>query len=271
MHHAAKMIFSAAVGIAMLGEGAALAANETNAAPSAASVDKAFDALKSYNYGTNRDVLKPIDDAVIAAHGDPDACKSLETRLAAVLSSGDSRDAKEFALRRLRIIGTAASVPSIAPLLESKQLSHMARYALELNPSPEAGQALRDALPKVSGKRKIGIIGSLASRRDEQSVPAIAAALDDSDVQLACTAAHALGAIGNSDAAKQLADFLPKAEGKVKAAATDAELVCAESLLKHSKKSEAIAIYKSLMHPDEPKNIRLAATHGLLVAAETKN
>ena len=267
MHHPIKTIFSTAIGIAILGGTLAVAGSS---APSSASVNKAFDALKTYNYGTDRNVLKPIDDAVIAAHGNLDASKTLETRLAAVLSSDDSRDAKEFALRRLRIIGTAASVPAIAPLLEDKKLSHMARYALELNPAPEAGQALRDALPKVSGKLKIGVIGSLASRRDTESVPAIAASLEDTDAAIACTAAHALGAIGDSAAAKQLADFLPKAEGKVKVAATDAELVCAEKLLKHGKKAEAVAIYKSLMHSSEPKNIRLAATHGLLVAAQTK-
>jgi HEAT repeat protein len=244
---------------------------EKSAASDQAAIDRAFETLKTYDYGTDRNLLKPIDDAVIATHGDPAACLELEKRLAAVLSTDAERDAKEYVLRTLRIIGTAESVPAIAPLLEDKNLSHMARYALELNPSPEAGNALRSALPKVGGKLKIGMIGSLASRHDTESVAAIAASLTDSDKAISRTAAHALGAIGDSEAAKQLGDFLPKAPDDVKPAATDAYLVCAEKLLKHGKKSEAIAIYKSLMGENEPKPIRIAATHGLLVASGKKD
>jgi len=194
----------------------------------------------------------------------------LEKRLAAVLSTGASNDAKDYVLRRLRIIGTADSVPAIAPLLENKELSASARYAIELNPSPDAGKALRDALPKVSGKLKIGVIGSLASRQDAESVAAIAASLTDSDKDVACTAAHALGAIGDADAAKQLGEFLPKAPEGVKPAATDAYLVCAEKLAKNGQKSEAIAIFKSLSADSEPKLIRVAAQRGLLATLSGK-
>jgi HEAT repeat protein len=264
-----KFLSAIAAGLMILACGAVR--GDDKPAVDNAAVDKAFETLKTYDYGTDRNDLKAIDDAVIATHGNPEACLALEKRLAAVLSSNDSTDAKDYALRTLRIIGTSESVPAIAPLLEKKELSHMARYALELNPSPAAGKALLDALPKVSGKLKIGVIGSLASRHDAESVPAIASALDDSDKDVAETAAHALGAIGNADAAKALGEFLPKAPAGVKAAATDAYLVCAERLLKHGKKAEAIAIYKSLMHEGEPKHIRLAATHGLLVATEKKD
>ena len=91
--------------------------------------------------------------------------------------SGLSRAAKDFACRTLTVIGTAASVPALAALLADAELSHMARYALERIPAPEAAAALRDALPKLSGKLKIGVIGSLGVRRDEASVPALAALL----------------------------------------------------------------------------------------------
>ena len=267
MHY--RLRTSSAIVAALMIVGCGLARAEDKPVDKAA-VDKAFETLKTYDYGTDRNAVMPIDDAVVAAHGNAAASMELEKRLAAVLSTSDSKDAKDYVLRRLRIIGTAESVPAIAPLLENKDLSHMARYALELNPAPEAGKALRDALPKVSGKLKIGVIGSLASRHDAESVSAIAAALTDSDKDVACTAAHALGAIGDADAAKQLGEFLPKAPEGVKPAATDAYLVCAEKLAKNGQKSEAIAIFKSLMGESEPKHIRLAATHGLLVASGKK-
>ena len=185
MHYRIGKPLAIAAALMILGCGLARAEDK-------AALDKSFDKLKTYDFGTNRDDMKAIDDAIVSTHGDKAACLELEKRLAAVLSTSDSRDAKDYVLRCLRIVGTAESVPAIAPLLEDKDLSHMARYALELNPSPEAGKALRDALPKVSGPLKIGVIGSLASRHDTESVAAIAASLTDSDKAIAKTAAHAL-------------------------------------------------------------------------------
>ena len=99
-------------------------------------------------------MLGPIEDAVPATHGDAAARKELETRLAAVLPTEASRAAKDYVGRKLAIIGTAESVPALATLLPDKDLSHMARYALERIPAPEAAKALRDALAKTSGARR---------------------------------------------------------------------------------------------------------------------
>ena len=74
----------------------------------------------------------------------------------------------------------------------------------------------------------------------------------------------ALGDIGNSESAKALNAFAKKAPNEVKPALTDALLANAERLLADGKKAEAIQIYKSLSGEDQPKLIRLAATHGLL-------
>ena len=75
--------------------------------------------------------------------------------------------------RKLTIVGTAASVPALAGLLGDKDHSHMARYALERIPAPEAGQALREALARLSGNLKIGVISSLGLRRDAAAVSAL--------------------------------------------------------------------------------------------------
>ena len=71
-----------------------------------------------------------------------------------MLPTGHSRAAKDFVCRKLAIIGTAESVPALAALLPDKDLSHMARYALERIPAPEAAKALREALAKTSGARR---------------------------------------------------------------------------------------------------------------------
>ena len=236
-----------------------------------AAVDKAFEALNTYDWGADRKLLAAIDDAVAATHGDAAARKDLETRLVAVLKSGASRSAKDFVCRALKTIGTAESVPALAALLADKDLSHMARYALERMPAPEAAQAMRDALPSVSGAMKVGVIGSLGVRRDAASVPALAGLLRDADKAVACAAACALGNIGSPEAAKALVRLAKKAPEGVKAAVADGCLACAERLLADGNKAGAIALYKALNSEDQPKHVRLAATRGLLAVAGKKD
>lgn len=245
-------------------------------------LEKAFEALKTFDWGTgitiadkkppqDRAVLAPIDNAVIAAHGNATARKALETRLAAVLGTNATRAAKDYVCRKLKQIGTAESVPALAALLPDKDLSHMARFALEANAAPQAGAALREALPKLSGGLKIGLIGSLGKRRDAASAPALALLLAGNGEDIACAAAEALGMIGTPEAATALGGCLKKAPGPVKAAAMDACLNCAERLLADGKKSEAIVLFKALSGEGRPKHVRLAATRGLLSAAGKKD
>ena len=229
-------------------------------------LDQAFDALKDYDWGTDRKLLNPIDEAVVATHGDAAAREKLETRLATLLKSDLSRDAKDFVCRKLMVIGTAVSVPALAELLPQEDNSHMARYALERIPAPEAARALREALPKLSGKLKIGVIGSLGVRKDRASLSALTALLGDGDEATVRAAALALGDIGTRKAARALAEAKPSGVEAQRATA-DASLLCAETLLARGKKAVALAVYKRLAKPDQPKHVRLAATRGMLACA----
>ena len=222
-------------------------------------LDKAFEALKTFEWGQDRNLVKPIDDAVVASHGDAAARKDLETRLVAELAGDAPRAAKDFACRKLSLIGTAQSVSALAGLLGNADLSHMSRYALERMPCDEAVAAMRGAMPKVSGKLKIGVINSLGVRRDAASTGALVGLLRDGDKQVAAAAAAALGAIGSPQAANAL---LP-----IQTTAPDACLVCAEQLLADGKKDDAKKIYTALAKADVPKHVRLAAMRGLLAVA----
>ena len=84
-------------------------------------LDQAFDALKTYDWGQDRNVLTPIDESVVATRGDAAARRELESRLGDVLKTNVSRDAKQFICRKLRVIGTASSVPMLAGLLSEKR------------------------------------------------------------------------------------------------------------------------------------------------------
>jgi HEAT repeat protein len=226
----------------------------------------AFNALKTYDWGTELAALAPIESAVTAAHGNAEARLDLEQRLLDALQSGISRDARDFVCRMLRIVGGAASVPILARLLADLDHSHMARYALERIPLPAAAKSLRDALPAVSGKLKIGVISSIGSRRDAAAVPALSALLNDQEALVARAAARALGVIGNVEAATALQQCQPSS-AETNQAVIDARLACAESLLADNKTAAAVGIYKSLAGNKQPRLVRLAATRGLLACA----
>ena len=245
----------------VLGGLTTMAADRPAADPAA--VNKAFEALRTYDWGKDDNALKPIDEAVVATQGDAAARRDLETRLAAVLKANVSRDAKDYVCRKLMVIGSAESAPTLAGLLPEKDLSHMARYALERISAPEAGKALRDALPLLGGELKIGVISSLGVRRDAASVPALVALLGDADEAVARAAAYALGDIGNPDAARALGQRANNAGEGVKPAIVDAYLECADRLLANGRNAEAMLIYRSLNSASQPKQVRLAAVVGL--------
>jgi HEAT repeat protein len=229
-------------------------------------LDEAFETLKTYDWGMDRKPLQEIDQAVISSRSDEALRKDLERRLSEVLTAQVSRDAKDYACRKLMLIGTAASVPTLASQLSDKDLAHMARYALERIPAPEAAAALRDALPKLTGPLKIGVIASLGVRRDAQSVAPLAQLLTDSDPATARAAAMALGDIRSAQAGKALSEAKSVSE-KVKPAVTDASLFCAEGLLADGNKAQALAMFKAYVGEEHPKHVRTAATKGVLACA----
>jgi len=253
-------------GMTLTAGATALAVDRTGSA----AVDNALETLKTYDWGADREALKPIDQAIIATQGDATARKALERSLVSVLAGGISRSAQDYVCRKLRVVGTAQSVEALAALLAAEDTSHIARYALERIGDEKAAAAMRDALPKVSSKLKPGIIGSLGTRRDKKSITVISELLGDSNIQVARAAAQSLGLIGTSAAAKELSRFAKKASGNMKISAADACLVCAEQLLAGGKKSEAVALYKELGGDDQPTHVKAAAMKGILTAATKK-
>jgi len=235
-----------------------------------ASLDKPLEALKAFDWGGDAAPLQAIDAAVIAVHADPAARADLEKRLAALLGAGTSRPVTEYVCRKLSLIGTAASVPTLAALLPQKDHSHMARFALERIAAPEAAAALRQALAAVQGDLKIGMISSLAGRDDAACVPMLAGLLAG-ESSTAVAAADALGRIHTPEAVQVLAAATSISDKPAAAAIVNARLACAESLLRQGKRPEAMAVYNSVAAGSEPTAsfMRLAAERGILACLDT--
>ena len=228
-------------------------------------LDQAFEALKTYKWGVDPKAIKAIQDTIVATHGDAAARKDLESKLAAVLATDAPRAAKDSVCRFLKTIGTAHSVEALAKLLHDAELSHMARHALQTNNAPEAVKALVGAMEKAPKKIKIGIISSLGARGTGVPIAPLAKALADKDAEISTAGALALGAIGSEEAVKALA--AAKATDANKIAVCDAMFQCAENMLNHGKKSEAKAIYSTVLKIGPTKAAKMAADIGVKACA----
>lgn len=206
--------------------------------------------------------------AFVGAFAAAVAVSAQESDPVAVLKSNASLEAKSEALRVLSVEGGPDAIPVLASLLTDEKLSHMARYALEPMPYPEAGEALRAALNSTAGPLRVGVIGSLALRRDEAAVPELVKLLADGDEAVAQAAAAALGAIATPEAEKALvaactASDAPEANIP---ALCDGVLACAEKRVESGQREEAVALYEALLGFEKaPEPIRVAALRGALL------
>ena len=179
---------------------AALAlASVSGASAADVELEPAVQAVTSWRFGDSREPLTALAALVKASKSAPPKLLALERQFVSLLLSPDATyECKDFICRQLWIIGTKTSVPALAPMLADEQYSDMARYALERNPAPAAGKALRDALGQASGKARIGIINTLGARRDRSAVLALEKIVAGTDEDAAAAAASALGAIGGA-------------------------------------------------------------------------
>lgn len=188
-----------------------------------------------------------------------------------VLKSDASLEAKGVAFRQLAQTGDLQAIPVLAALLTDAQLAHMARYALEPMPYPEAGAALREALDNTSGLLKAGIISSLGIRKDVQALPALIALLGDQDLEVAQAAAKALGEIGGRDAVKALKTTMIQSGDSpaMRQASCNALLSCAEILSASENQGDrqsADDLYQALyQNEDLLTPVRAAALKALIL------
>ena len=245
-----------------------LGVSTAGAAVSENDMDKAFQTLKDYDWGDNRQPLAAVNDYIKAYSDNRGALRKLEGRLVKVIKSDASDAAKDFACRTLSRIGTSQSVPALADLLTDKHLSHMARWALQRIDNPAAADALRDGLDTAEGELKVGIIHSLGALRDDKAVGHLGDLLDASDLDVAAAAAEVLGEIGGQEAGETLEDAFRSRSGRIKMATAHALSVCADRLIESGKTEVAQSIYRLIYDGDAPQPVRMAALGGLVATGD---
>jgi len=236
-----------------------LGAAPTQAAPPAGDQ---LSKILSYDFTASRKAMAAVEQA--ARNGNATERRAIETTLIQALSSPKATPAcKQWTCRMLRKIGTAKAVPTLAGLLGDKEMSHMARWALQGITADQAGAALRKALDTVSGDLKIGVVGTIGVRRDPKAAAAMGALATGSDKALADAALSALGMIATDQAAAILAKASVPAS--LENRRLDSVLMCADAMAKAGKTTQAAAIYRGILNSDKPTPLRIAALRGVVM------
>ena len=248
-------ILAAAGGIAAL--------SAADAVSNKSQLDKKLAAIVNYKCGMSAEAIIAVEKLIRESQADGEQRKYIEQQMAGLLKRDISLESKEFICRQLWFIGTAESVPAIAGLLTDEKTADMACYAIGQNPSPQAAEALRDAMDKVSPSVLVRIVNLLGDRRDEQSAEAIGKLVFGAEREVAEAAVAALGKIGGTKATVILAQARAKGDEDLRFAATDAYLRCAEELVIQGDNARATVIYRELADKAEAAFVRSAAIKGL--------
>ncbi len=144
--------------------------------------------------GQSRGELQRMTDEQLATtpHKSAKIMKMGSDELARLLKDPDASDfVKAKACQRLAVVGNEGAVPAIAALLSESTLAHYARTALEPMPGKAADDVLREALDTLEGDLLVGVINSVAWRRDPEALGALATLRrsDDAAVSNAATGA----------------------------------------------------------------------------------
>ena len=189
-----------------------------------------------------------------------------EQPLIELLQSDAPKAEKAITCKKLAVWGSGKAVPALSELLPDPELASWARIALEVIPDPAADQALRDAMGKVEGRTLIGVINSIAVRRDEKAVEALIERMKAGEPDVASAAAAALGRIGNAPAREALEQALNDAPDAVRSAVAEGCILCAEKLAADGKAEEAARLYDAVRAADVPQQRVVEATRGTILA-----
>ena len=218
------------------------------------------DEVVKYDFGGSKSKMVEIQEQIRDA--DASEKKEIEKRLIDTLKApGATYASQQWVCRMLRIVGTDECVPALKDLLKDKDLSHMARYALQDIPHPEAGAALREALSELDGKLQVGVIDSLAARGDKKAVPQLADLAESSNKDVARSAIIALGRIGGEKATAALADV--RVADSLQNELDQARLSCADHMLAAGQKRQASRVYREMFESDKRLVVRIAALRGI--------
>lgn len=226
--------------------------------------------IKSYEFGQDRTELSELENEVLASAYTSEKKNMLETKLIEILSGDATFASKQFASRQLRVIGSEKSLPILTEMLRNEKTADLATYALENINGNKVDEILLETIPLVNKKTKLGIINTLAVRKNPSSVKGLSNLMEGSDIDVAIASARALGKIANKDCSATLSLYLNTNNKQLKRVILDSYLACADKMVIENDSKSAYEIYSKIYAGNNPQNIKKAAIVGLVNSSDNK-
>ena len=220
-------------------------------------------ALTAYAGGDSRGAMAAFESSVRTLA--PAERPAAEQRLLKLLAAQPSSEFKRWSCRQLQVVGSAASVPTLAPYLKEDVWQEACDALLAL-PDPSGPSALLAALPQAGAERRATLIHALGLRRLATAVPALTAYAESEDPSVRDAALTALGRAATPEAADALLKLVPSGDeaGRV----IDARLLCAQKLAAVSQGAQAKTLFLSVRaHATATSAQKAAALIGLAALA----
>ena len=218
--------------------------------------------LAVYDFDKSRTWMPGLQTLMKSVYNNPEVIVEIEPLMIDFLGSEATVEGKQMVCRELGTIGTARSVPALSELMETPGMEGSVLLALEKIPGKEADQALLKMLDGNNEERLIAVINSLAARRVTDAVVPLAEYMHKEKKMLALTAIAALGSIGVPEAAEFLATLPTGAGPRIKEAAQDALLKCADGMRENGETENAYLIYAQVYRENPAKTLKYHALLG---------
>ena len=258
----------ALLAILMIRPATCLSGQKKDAVP--LSLDTILLRLATYEVGQDENVLWQLRDYVRGHKDTADARLAAEDLLDAFLGTKATLAGKMAVCRELRLIGSEKSVPVLEKMLLDKDMTDLARYALENIPGDAPDKALIRVLAATKGETRIGVVAAIGRRKARAAVPELGQLLRGADADLSKSATAALGETGGREAADTLVKFLPAARPELKDSVAAALTKIASELSTAGDVATSARIYETLLGEKVSPPLRLAAFRGKFASAGDK-
>ena len=226
-------------------------------------VDECLAYVQTYDYEQGGGPPTDLERIIFQLPADSPLRGEIEQKLIDAID-GSNSIGRGIICRQLRVVGTEACVPAVAPMLTDPETSHFARYALEGIGRPVALDAMLGAIGTTSGDLQVGLINSLANAGYAPILPDCTTLLGSDDQAVASASARALGRIGGSDSIATLTSAKADASGQLALDIDLALLNGAWALFSDGDADAAAEIFATLYEPNDP--FELAGLRGLTLA-----
>jgi len=185
--------------------------------------------------------------AYVARPGGDRERKMVAETLAAQLQGGHSAELKAFVVRQLQLCAGPDQVGVLGKLLGDERLCEPATQALLAMGDDESAAALREALVKVKGKRRVTILQALGRLRDAGSAEGARKAAGANDRDLRLAGLYALGSMGDAASAAVVLKASNAQATYERSQATAACLLLARALAARGEGKEAGKVLRNLL------------------------